>query len=291
MKKIRILVVLIFIVSCIVYGVYTVRENATKDRNVPVIAFEEDEISVSNDMTEEELLAGVTASDIEDGDISESVQIASISRFMSGGKRIVKYIVFDEANNLGSAERVAVLEDYVPPRIYMKVPFRAYEDDPSGSNNAGALIAMDEFDGDLTEEMSVSIEDGPIEDVGLYHIELKVSNSLGDSCRIQIEWEVLNSSDPSEKSKYYPELSDYIFYTKVGEPLDFASYLTGIASMSEKFVFGAGSTPSNITKDKVSIDSSAVDYSTPGEYRVYYSYTTRGGVTATTTAYVVVEGE
>lgn len=291
MKKLRILVIIVFVISAILFGVYTIRDKALRDVNAPVIQFEEDEISVSLDATEEELLSDVSATDKEDGDLTSYVRVASISRMMSGGKRLVKYIVFDGANNLGTAERVVKCKDYSQPKIYMKAPFRVYENDANGENLIGALSAVDEMTGEEITNLAISIEEGTISGIGTYHITFRATNSLDDTRSIQVEWVVLDSTDTAEQGKYYPELTQYILYTSKDETVDFASYLTGIVNTSERFVFGAANTPANITSDKVVIDSSAVDYSTPGQYAVHYSYTTRTGATGVTTAYVIVEGE
>ena len=70
---------------------YLLREAAAKDDAAPVIVCSSSEIHVSVDASEEELLFGVTAMDAEDGDITSSVVIESISSFVEPGKSIITY--------------------------------------------------------------------------------------------------------------------------------------------------------------------------------------------------------
>lgn len=74
---------------------YLLREAAAKDDAAPVIVCSSSEIHVSVDASEEELLFGVTAMDAEDGDITSSVVIESISSFVEPGKSIITYAAFD----------------------------------------------------------------------------------------------------------------------------------------------------------------------------------------------------
>lgn len=261
----------------------------TEDKNPPKILFEETELAISVETAEEGLWEGVTATDEEDGDITDKIQILSSSRLMSGGKRTVKYGVFDNANNLAVAERTVVYVDYVPPRIYLKKPLRYTMDELKSSASEVPAKAIDVFEGDISDKISLVIENEYIEQPGIYPIMFQVSSSAGDTCSVVCDLEIIDLSDPNEARKFYPELSEYIVYTKVNQGLDFRTYLKGIASGSECYVFGEASTPANITANKVAIDTNNVNYQTPGVYKVYYSYTTRGGVKATTILHVVVE--
>ena len=72
------------------------------DRSVPVISFSENEIVYKEGMDMEELLEGVTATDPEDGDVTDSLIVEKVS-FTAEGKAIVTYAALDESNNVGKA--------------------------------------------------------------------------------------------------------------------------------------------------------------------------------------------
>lgn len=91
---------------------YLLREAAAKDDAAPVIVCSSSEIHVSVDASEEELLFGVTAMDAEDGDITSSVVIESISSFVEPGKSIITYAAFDSHNHVATASRTLYYTDY-----------------------------------------------------------------------------------------------------------------------------------------------------------------------------------
>ncbi len=286
MRKIRVAVILFFVVSCICFGIYTVKVTMKADKNPPVISFEQEVLEVDL-MSGEEVpyLQGVTASDKESGDLTEEVQVISVSK-MSGGERTVKYVVFDEANLMATAERKVVYTNYRPPRILLSAPLRYTADQMMGEISF-PITASDVFDGDITEQVRYIFDDELSANAGAYMLNLQVNNSAGDTCIVNAEITVVDAAQ--EAGKYYPELSSYIMYTPVGTELDVNSFLIGVASTSVRYIFGAAGTPANVSAARVSV-SSSVDYETPGTYQVMYSYTTLSGVTATTTAFVVVEG-
>ena len=286
MRKVRVLVCIFFVLSCVAYVFHFAKSRITEDKNVPVISFTEDIIYVEGDTTEEVLLSGVTATDKEDGDITERIQIASISRLKKGGERTVEYIVFDEANHLGTATRTVVYANYVPPRIYLKQPLRFTVAEYKEKMDNLQISATDGVDGDLTDRIRVSYSENMYEvEAGTYKVGFQVNNRAGDTCMVTTDMVLVDRVD---RQMYYPTLKDYIVYTSVGTELNLSSYLTGVASSVESFVFGQPGIPANISISKVAIDSN-VDYNTPGVYEVKYSYTTRSGVTATTVLAVVVE--
>lgn len=91
-------IVWILSILCIAAAAFSIFVLQGEDRNEPEIQFTE-EIAYSPDMTEEDLLKGVTATDPEDGDISDRVVVESIVQ--SNGKDYVKvyYAVVDNSGN------------------------------------------------------------------------------------------------------------------------------------------------------------------------------------------------
>ena len=76
-----------------------------EDRTAPVIYMEDVEMEYREGMTDEELLAGVTAMDETDGDVTGSLVVEKVSE-AGNGTVIVTYGVKDASGNVGKASRV-----------------------------------------------------------------------------------------------------------------------------------------------------------------------------------------
>ncbi len=99
MKKIKVIICVIFAVSLIVFVAYNVKSKLLDDTVPPVIQTDGEILSVSVSADEAELLNGITAYDDRDGDLTSSIQVASISNFLDPNIRTVTYVVFDRSNN------------------------------------------------------------------------------------------------------------------------------------------------------------------------------------------------
>lgn len=287
MKKVRIAVIVFFLISCVCFGLYRVRDWMENDQNAPQIQMDEDIIYVSAQASDEELLKGVTATDEEDGDLTDQIQVASLSPLMGKDERTVQYIVFDQAGQLAVASRTVVYTDYVPPRIYIKQPLRIDVSNYETELDSLTVAAVDMLDGDLTSRIKTSWGDvWYAESAGSYPFTLQVNNSAGDSCILEAELVLVDAAE--EVGKYYPMLDDYVIYTQVGQSLKLKDYVWGISGDGVTYRFGDADIPEGISKDRISVHSE-VDYTVPGTYKVEYSYTTRENVKAVSVMYVVVE--
>ena len=76
-----------------------------EDRTAPVIYMEDVEMEYRDGMTDEELLAGVTASDETDGDVTGSLVVEKVSE-VGNGTVIVTVGARDRANNVAKASKV-----------------------------------------------------------------------------------------------------------------------------------------------------------------------------------------
>ena len=81
MRRIRLAVVGIFVLSLIAFIVFNIVNRVTTDSTPPVITSESDTVTVSVAAEESELLAGLTATDDEDGDLTGEIMISSMSNF------------------------------------------------------------------------------------------------------------------------------------------------------------------------------------------------------------------
>lgn len=286
MRRIRLAVVGIFVLSLIAFIVFNIVNRVTTDSTPPVITSESDTVTVSVAAEESELLAGLTATDDEDGDLTGEIMISSMSNFTEPGKRTVSYVVFDASNNASTLTRNLEYTDYTAPQIKLTQPLRYGLNEIEDASLTENMSVQDCLDGDITQQIRATFNDGSyIAMAGEYGITVQVSNSAGDTCSVPL---TVTVTDPAEESgKYYPMLSDYIVYAPVGGYVDLTSLLIGLENSSTQYLFADAnpSAPGGI--ESVAIGG-AVDYNTPGTYTVDYQFTSASGVTGTTKLAVVV---
>lgn len=289
MRRVRVIVCMLFVISCAVCGIYLVKTHMVEDHTPPTITCEEESIEVSVSAEDSELLKGVKAKDNKDGNITKSVTISSMSHFIEKGKRTITYIVFDKANQAGTAQRTLIYTDYTPPKIHLTKPLRYTSNQMGSVNLVENVTAEDCLDGDLTNQVRVSMGDSYYSsDPGSYPITLLVNNSAGDVCSVPVNVEVTDSTDRYETSKTYPMLTEYIAYAKVGGAVDAGAFLSGVVKGNSELTFAEDGAYIGFGPESIFIQSN-VDYSQPGVGTIDYSYTNEDGVTAVTKLYVVVE--
>lgn len=84
-KSLRLFCMILCGASAVGYGVTTANVDAHSFRREPVISMEESSICLNVSDGETEILSGVTAQDAEDGDVTESLTIESVSSFFRTG--------------------------------------------------------------------------------------------------------------------------------------------------------------------------------------------------------------
>ena len=258
---------------------YLLREAAAKDDAAPVIVCSSSEIHVSVDASEEELLFGVTAMDAEDGDITSSVVIESISSFVEPGKSIITYAAFDSHNHVATASRTLYYTDYHSPRFRITDSLQFL----SGTviNPLLYITAEDCIDGDISNKISMTLlESGDyISAIGVHPVEFRVTNSLGDVSSLQTEIVVYERSSYNAPSIV---LSDYLVYTEPGErinPIIAKGNLLEVGTPAELLEkYGA---------ENLVIDDSELNIAKPGIYKVTI-YCERGDATGSATLLVAV---
>lgn len=295
MRRLKIAVCLIFVVSCAVFAGYTVKSKMIEDHTPPVITCDEDTVtlSVQTDQDEQQkaLLKGVKAEDNRDGNLTSSVRIASMSHFIAPGKRTISYVVFDKANQVGTLERTVQYSDYVPPKVHLTAPLRYTTTEVAKANLTENMTAEDCLDGDLTSQIRTSLNDN-IYNVaaGTYGVTVQVSNSAGDVCAVPLELTVTDPTDRQEQAKVYPLLSEYIAYTTVNTPIDPMAYLKGLEINGTEYTYANDGEMLAGTAERIVV-TPGVDYSQAGVYPIEYSYTADGAPTAVTKLYVVVQAQ
>lgn len=291
MRRLRIGIIVLFILSGIAFAGYNVVSRLTEDHTPPEISCDSDTVSVSveDEEIDQALLEGVTAKDNKDGDLTDAIRVSAMSNFTEPGKRTITYAVFDQAGQAATLTRTLEYTDYTSPQIQLSAPLRYSLEDMADVSLTENMSVEDCLDGDLTSQIRATYNDSIyIQQAGEYPVTVQVSNSAGDTCSVPLTLTVTDSSDSSERDKYYPVLSQYIVYTNVGEQVDLASLVIGLERNGSEYLFSdpdAAALPG--TRENVSV-SGDVDYGTAGTYSVDYQFTSQAGVTATTKLAVVV---
>ena len=184
------LVVLLAVACGAVWGAYEYLVVAARDTKGPSISFSEEELVVSVRDDRSKLLEGVTARDDRDGDVTGSVLVETVSAIRADRTVSVTYAAFDKAGNVAKAVRNVRYSDYEPPRFSLSGPlmFRS----GVGADPFAYIQAWDPLDGDLSSRVKVVMRSGEssISNVGIYEVELRVTNKMGDTAKLQVPLEV-----------------------------------------------------------------------------------------------------
>ena len=300
LRRTRIFVVIFFIFSVTVWGVYQTYTRMHTDKTSPVITMDEDAITVSVEEGDAAILKGVTAKDEKDGDLTDRIFIESRSKFVDKGLFTVTYAVADSDNHVTKASRQVTYSDYHSPRFELSAPlkYQTSRETQDDLNIAANLSVHDSLDGNISNKIRIS-GDYTLSSYspGDYPMEFIVTNSMGDTSRLPVTVTIYSGSD----EKYLPKitLSHYLVNTPVGNALDpFAlisevSYAGYTYHRAEDGNFYSGEYDKNgqpvmFTPDNLTIESN-VDYNVPGTYEAKISYTdAREGVSNYAYMYIVV---
>ena len=241
------------------------------------------ELTVDLNATDKDFLKGVKAIDANDGDVTSSVVVESVSNFLSGGRRLVVLAAVDNHNNVSRANRIVKYAGYTSPTFNLKKPL-CFESGGSVKNEdlLKNLTVKDKIDGDLSNQVKIltnSVVD--LYTPGEYPVKLQVSNSAGDTVSFQATIQVYNGTERSEIP--FIHLKKYLVYTKKGHKLNAQSYISKVCM--------GGDYESNVEGDvdnkKVSIKDE-VDYNKAGSYEITYSVKSGKSRTGTVRLIVIV---
>lgn len=252
MRFTKFILVLVFLVVAAVYTIQDLADRISTADDPPILACASEMLDISVKDDDSILLAGITASDAQDGDISDRVLVTGISRLMDGNTAKVSYAVFDSDHNMATLTRSIHYTDYRLPRFTLDLPlvFTANAD----FELLDRLHAQDVVDGDITNAIRITYTDSNT-DPGVHSISVQVTNSMGDTA-----WQtlpVIFVRDPEDTVQI--DLDTYLLYLNQGDTFQARRYLNS-ASYGDDL----------ISTSSVSI-SGEVDTSTPGTYLVEYS--------------------
>ena len=273
MRMLRIAAVLLFAVSVVLYAVVSVSDALKQDNTRPVIESILDTVELSVTDDEKNLCLGLTAYDEKDGDLTDQIMVAKVSRLSEDDTCKVEYVVFDSDNNAATLTRTVHYTDYVSPRFSLTEPLVYHV----GENVRflSRIQATDALEGDISDR--IKMQNGSVSNyqIGVYPIALEVTNKLGDSSSVELSVMI------TEDNRFGPkiELSEYLVYVPVGGKLQPRSYIQNAWD----------SEGDKVSTSRVSI-SGNVDTDTPGSYILTYSMSD-GGTMGHTYLTVSVEEE
>ena len=260
MKPFRIIVLIVFVIVSIASAAVFISEKLAVDKTIPQITVEGDMIEVSLKAKDEELLAGVTAYDEKDGDLTEKIIIESISRFTEKGVSKVTYAVCDSNNNVAKASRMIRFKGYESPKFKVtgNLCFSLYEH----IDIRELILATDSLEGNIKNNIIVTSDDYATSIAGAFTLNVFVTNSKGDSSTIKLPLIV----EDRPLSVPTIELKEYLVYIGKGKTIDFNSYIVDALDIEEVSL-----------KSQVTVESN-VNFNEPGTYNVHYYVTDKNGL-------------
>lgn len=272
-KKIKILLLAILVISLGAFAAFKLNQRMSAQSGAPEISFDTDLIKVSVKATDADLIKGVTASDREDGDISDSIVVESISQIDDDDTATVTYAAFDSGLHVAKASRTVKYTDYRPPVFSLKEPL-IYKVS-SKLDIMSSIRASDQFDGNISSRIKWYTREAnsSLNAVGLYEVEFRVTNSKGTTSVLPLTVEITEANpNPIQLM-----LTDYLIYLNRNAEFDPFTYYKGRISYNEftDSLYG------------IRVDND-VDTSKAGIYTVRYTYD-NGTSVSKTKLIVIVE--
>lgn len=263
------------LLCCAAFAAFQYLSRQRIDREPPQITMAQDELSLSVKDPQEKLLEGVSATDAQDGDVTDSLVVESVRGIVSDKRFTVTYAAFDAAGNVTKAQRTVCYTDYTSPRFVLTAPLIFHEG--ASLDVFAPLGAKDVFDGSLKDRIKGTLVSGEsqVSQAGNYTVEFRVTNSLGDTSYLTAPVQVL----PAGSSGAELELSSYITYLKKNADFVPEYYMKDLVVNGQTVSLDNADTPSV---------SSNVDMTKSGTYWVDFAVP-YGQYTARTRLLVVVE--
>lgn len=268
MKTLKIILSVLLIAVTALFTVTHILHNGSGKKEAPVLSCPQKVLELSVKDGEEVLLSSVTATDAQDGDLTDSIRISGISKLISDNTAKVTYLVFDSDDNMASCERTVKYTDYQRPRFNITQPLIF-----ASSENISLLdrlTATDVIDGDITSSIRVSTLE-PTNDPNVRTVTVQVTNSMGDTARLSIPI-MIRETNPSAP---VITLSSNLLYISKGSAFDPMQYIASVVSPEGE-----------LSADNVTVDGS-VNTAEAGTYNVYYKCTYGGHSTSCVLTVVV----
>jgi len=272
----------VFALICILFGVYFFALQMETVDTAPVIRCPEEpcRLSVQN-VTDEALLEGVSASDREDGDLTAALLVESVSKFFESGRCRVTYAVVDSANNVSKLSREVQFTDYISPRFSLISPLVFSS---SMRFVASDLVRVEDcLDGDISKSVKMALTDASasIYEAGCRPVIFRVSNSKADTSVLTADVTVLSPEDYAAWQRG-PQitLDAWLVYVKAGAAFDPMDHLKSVTYGPQEW---------SANEAAAYVTAGEVDTAVPGAYTVKFEYHGDAGEYGWTQLVVVVE--
>ena len=241
--------------AIVIFAAAEVREQMNADDTLPSITMDSDAVDIPCEFTTDQLLAGVSAYDEADGDLTSQVLVGSFTRFIDPGICDLSYVVFDSSEHMATATRRVHFTDYHSPRFSLDEPLVFAESTTNNTEVRDLFSATDVLDGDLTDWITYVETDAAYNNPGDYTITMEVSNSFGDTVSYAFPIHIYERNTQD----FDITLTTPLAYIDQGSSFDPLAYVESIADYSGN-------------KDDSSLlnVTSTVDTATPGIYEVHY---------------------
>lgn len=273
MKVFKALLIVLTVLLAAAWALSRLYLGAFVDHRPPTITLDAEVVQVGVAEDESALLRGVSAADDRDGDLTDQVQVRSISQLTGPNTAVVSYIVFDKADNMATCSRTVEYTDYVQPWFELDTPLNFTLGQTITLTEQ--LRVMDCRDGDITESLrlvSGTLSNGQ---VGSYLITVQATNSLGDTVTLPLRVSI------GARSEAAPVLSltQGLVYLSAGDAFDPQDYFRSLRPSGLSSAAG--------TYSMVQVRNE-VNTAEPGVYEVIYSHTNADGLQAETALTVIV---
>ena len=223
MKRSHLIIIVLFFISAVLFAFTQVREYTKNAGSPPEISMDTATLEVPVNVTDEQLLAGITAWDEEDGDLTDQLLVESFSRFVGRGRRTVTIGVADSQGKVTEVTRNVVYTDYESPKFALTGPL--YLPITKCDEPLELLTASDKVDGDISNNIEIaSIPAEYGENPGDYEVVFSVSNSAGDRVELPVTVTIYDLKDTQGAPTI--TLSQYLVNVKKGDKIDPWDYVT-----------------------------------------------------------------
>ena len=243
------------VAAILLFAAAQVNERMNQDDTLPTITADGDTLEVPCAYTTDQLLAGVTASDAKDGDLTSQVLVGNFTRFIDPGVCDLNYVVFDSSEHMATLTRRIHFTDYHSPRFQLSEPLVFAESTTNNTDVRALFSAYDVLDGDLTDWITYVETDAAYNNPGDYTITMEVRNSFGDTVSYAFPIHIYERNTQD----FDITLTEPLVYVEQGGSFDPLAYVESVADFSgNKYDLSL----LNVT--------STVDTATPGIYEVHY---------------------
>ena len=248
-KYFRVLILLLVLLCAIATGIYAYLFVLSDDSEAPKITIDSDVVEVSVFADDTELLAGVTAWDDVDGDVTESILVEGITNLNETHEAVITYAAFDRSGNVSKASRTLRYTDYKPPVFGQKKSLSFVEN--TTPDILGFMTAEDVIDGDISERIKgILISDTTsLSYPGVHQVEFRVTNSMGDTQHLKLPVEVY------ENGTYNATVDlgdDYLIYLRRGTSFKPESYLQNLIVGNTQYSLQNQNPPvENLTREEI----------------------------------------